>query len=214
MSEGANEWRCRCRKPGPARLAGAAHTRAPASGGLLRPGHTASVATVPGGRPSPSPALCLWPAGSRVGRPQQGVERTEAALFLHSTPPFTTRPPFPQLRGGKCREDTESGWPCWSLCGCRALHRGPGGGLRGPQLPALSNPGLILGSLGALAPGAECPPHPGNHGIQGAGTRLETGEPRLGPVGGEPKASSLPRTHLQLPQKPARGVPRPQPLNL
>lgn len=58
------------------------------------------------------------------------------------------------------------------------------------------------------------PPHLGNHGIQGAGTRLETGEPRMGPVGGEPKASSLPRTHLQLPQKPARGVPRPQPLNL
>lgn len=142
---------------------------APASGGLLRPGHTASVATVPGGRPSPSPALCLWPAGSRVGRLQQGVGRTEAALFLHSTPPFTTRPPFPQLRGGKCREDTESGWPCWSLCGCRALHRGPGGGLRGPELPALSNPGLILGSLGALAAGAECPPTPGTMAFRGLG---------------------------------------------
>lgn len=88
MSEGANAG-----SPALPGSPGRPTRGAPASGGLLRPGHTASVATVPGGRPSLSPALCLWPAGSRVGRPQQGVGRTEAALFLHSTPPFTTRPP-------------------------------------------------------------------------------------------------------------------------
>lgn len=169
MSEGANEWRCRCRKPGPARLAGAAHTRGtrlrrppPAWAhcvGCHRPGRSAKL--------QPRPLLVASRQPGREAPAGRGEDRSCLVPAQH--PAVHHAPPFPQLRGGKCREDTESGWPCWSLCGYRALHRGPGGGLRGPELPALSNPGLILGSLGALAAGAECPPTSGTMAFRGLG---------------------------------------------
>lgn len=214
MSEGANEWRCRCRKPGPARLAGAAHTR----GTRLRRPPPAWAHCVgchrPGRSAKPQPCPLLVASRQPGGEAPAGRGEDRSCLVPAQHPAVHHAPPLPSAPRRKMSGGHRVGL---ALLESVRMPGPPPGAWRWPSRARAAcpqQPRPDSGQPRGFSSWGRVPPHPGNHGIQGAGTRLETGEPRLGPVGGEPKASSLPRTHLQLPQKPARGVPRPQPLNL